>query len=57
MNQALLIGGAILGVVNAIAGGLYEVARKQPWRAADIAPGAVLMLFSKDIDQSVDRGD
>jgi hypothetical protein len=32
-------------VVNFIAGGLFEVTRKDPSRSASIAPGAVAMLF------------
>jgi MFS family permease len=45
-RRRCLMGGAIgLVIVNALAGGLYEASRRNPDRAASIAPAAVTMLF------------
>lgn len=40
-----MVGAAGLMAVNAIAGGLYEASRRNPDKAASIAPAAVTMLF------------
>ena len=44
-RKCLMVGAAGLVCVNAIAGGLYEVSRRNPAKAATIAPAAVTMLF------------
>lgn len=44
-RKCLIWGAAGLVAVNAIAGGLYEVSRRDPSKAATIAPAAVTMLF------------
>jgi MFS family permease len=44
-RKCLMAGAAGLVCVNAIAGGLYEVTRRNPEKAASIAPAAVTMLF------------
>ena len=44
-RKCLMAGAAGLMIVNAIAGGLYEVSRRNPEKAATIAPAAVTMLF------------
>lgn len=44
-RTCLMWGAAGLCLVNMIAGGLYEASRQNPSNAAQIAPGAVLMLF------------
>lgn len=44
-RKCLMAGAAGLVCVNAIAGGLYEVSRQDPSKAANIAPAAILMLF------------
>lgn len=44
-RKCLMAGAAGLVCVNAIAGGLYEVTRRNPDKAATIAPAAVTMLF------------
>lgn len=44
-RKCLMAGAAGLVVVNALAGGLYEISRRDPSKAATIAPAAVTMLF------------
>lgn len=41
----MMIGAMGLCIVNTIAGALYEASRKDPSKAATIAPAAVTMLF------------
>lgn len=44
-RRCLMAGAFGLVCVNAIAGGLYEASRRNPDKAASIAPAAVTMLF------------
>jgi MFS family permease len=44
-RRCLMWGAGGMVVVNVIAGALYEASRRQPSKAASIAPAAVLMLF------------
>jgi MFS family permease len=44
-RKCLMGGAAGLVIVNAVAGGLYEASRRNPSKAAQIAPAAVTMLF------------
>ena len=40
-----MVGASGLVIVNALAGGLYEVSRRNPDKAASVAPAAITMLF------------
>lgn len=44
-RQCMMLGALGLFIVNVVADGLYEVSRKNPSKAATIAPAAVTMLF------------
>jgi MFS family permease len=44
-RKCLMVGASGLVLVNALAGGLYEVSRRNPDKAASVAPAAITMLF------------